>query len=99
MGEGVAVGLSATCGDLQEAVAALLDGVNRYPDNAGADLKAVLAEKIGVGTENIVLGNGSSEVLELAARARLGVADEAVIGFPAFFPYQSVVRRAHATPM
>ncbi len=78
-----------------EAITTRVGGVNRYPDNEGADLKAVLAEALGVRPENIVLGNGSCEVLDLAARACLLPADEAIMGFPAFLPYQSVVRRAH----
>src|SRR5690348_9170679 len=37
----------------------------RYPDPRGAALKAALAAHLGVGTERIVLGNGSHELLML----------------------------------
>ena len=43
--------------------------VNRYPDPWQRDVKAVLAEQKGVKAENILLGNGSDEVLDLLVRA------------------------------
>src|SRR5690554_3526365 len=53
----------------QNAAAAALEDVALYPDGNGFELKAALSAKLGVGTEQIVLGNGSNDVLELAARA------------------------------
>jgi histidinol-phosphate aminotransferase len=79
-----------------EAIAARLKELNRYPDNDGVELKTILARRLAVRLENIVLGNGSSEVLDLAARAYLRAGDEAVVGWPSFIPYRSVVERVHA---
>lgn len=45
------------------------NGVNRYPDPQQRDLKAVLSEQKGVSVKNILLGNGSDEVLDLIFRA------------------------------
>ncbi|NHF60149.1 histidinol-phosphate transaminase [Flavobacteriaceae bacterium TP-CH-4] len=45
------------------------NGLNRYPDPQQRSLKAILAEQKGVGVENILLGNGSDEVLDLLFRA------------------------------
>ena len=45
------------------------NGVNRYPDPQQKSLKAILAEKKGVALANILLGNGSDEVLDLLFRA------------------------------
>ena len=45
------------------------NGVNRYPDPHQRRLKAVLAEKKKVKVENVLLGNGSDEVLDLLFRA------------------------------
>lgn len=45
------------------------NGVNRYPDPQQRSLKAVLADQRKVGVENILLGNGSDEVLDLLFRA------------------------------
>jgi len=45
------------------------NGVNRYPDPQQIDLKSVLAKQRGIQIENILLGNGSDEVLDLIYRA------------------------------
>ncbi|UNY98016.1 histidinol-phosphate transaminase [Zhouia spongiae] len=45
------------------------NGVNRYPDPQQRNLKEVLAEQKGISDENILLGNGSDEVLDLIFRA------------------------------
>lgn len=45
------------------------NGVNRYPDPQQRSLKKVLAEQKGVSAENILLGNGSDEALDLIFRA------------------------------
>ncbi|WP_273566728.1 histidinol-phosphate transaminase [Maribacter halichondriae] len=45
------------------------NGVNRYPDPQQRRLKSVLAEQKKIDTRNILLGNGSDEVLDLLFRA------------------------------
>ncbi len=45
------------------------NGVNRYPDPQQRSLKTILAQRNGLNTENILLGNGSDEVLDLIFRA------------------------------
>ena len=74
------------------AIRGALDELNYYPDGAGYDLKAVVSRKIGVRPENLVLGNGSNDVLELAARAFLTTADSAVYSQHAFMVYPLVVQ-------
>ncbi|MDP3482843.1 MAG: histidinol-phosphate transaminase [Sulfuricella sp.] len=59
----------------------------RYPDGNGFTLKTALAERHGVGLEQIVLGNGSNDVLELAARAFLTPQTSAVYSQHAFAVY------------
>jgi len=51
-----------------EAIQLGLGALHLYPDSGGFDLKAALAGKLGVEAAQITLGNGSSEVLELAVR-------------------------------
>jgi len=67
------------------AVAAALAGVERYPDQF--DLVAALAERLGVGREQIVLGNGSNDVLDLAARVFLAPGRSSVMSQHAFAVY------------
>lgn len=45
-----------------------METVSRYPDGNGFALRRALAGKLGVSAEQITLGNGSNELLELAAR-------------------------------
>lgn len=45
------------------------NGVNRYPDPQQRSLKSVLATQKGLKSEQILLGNGSDEVLDLIFRA------------------------------
>ncbi|QHB55410.1 histidinol-phosphate transaminase [Ralstonia solanacearum] len=56
------------------AMAAAIDELARYPDANGFGLKAALHAKFGVPEAWITLGNGSNDILELAARARALVA-------------------------
>jgi histidinol-phosphate aminotransferase len=70
----------------EAAVAALAD-IARYPDGNGFELKAALSKRFGVAQERIVLGNGSNDVLELAARAFLGAGRSAVFAQHAFAVY------------
>jgi histidinol-phosphate aminotransferase len=77
-------------GPSPKAVAAIrgaLAELNYYPDGAGYDLKAAISRRIGVAPEGLVLGNGSNDVLELAARAFLTTADSAVYSQHAFMVY------------
>ncbi|HTT57830.1 MAG TPA: histidinol-phosphate transaminase [Opitutaceae bacterium] len=70
------------------AAAAAVREVNLYPDGACWDLTAKLAERLGVGRDQLVFGNGSNEVLELAARVFLGPGTEAVMGATSFVVYK-----------
>lgn len=58
------------------------NGVNRYPDPQQRSLKAVLAEQKGVAIENILLGNGSDEVLDLLFRAFCEPKEDSIISLP-----------------
>lgn len=62
---------------------------NRYPDPQQRALKQVLSDKHGVGKEQLVLGNGSDEVLDLLFRAFCNPGIDNVIGIsPSYGMYQ-----------
>ena len=69
----------------RKAVEAALSGVERYPDQF--DLIAAIAERHGVAQEQVVLGNGSNDVLDLAARVFLAPGRSAVFSRHAFAVY------------
>jgi len=69
------------------AARAALDEIGLYPDGNGFALKEALAHRYGVAHEQIVLGNGSNDLLELSARAFLTVGDKAVYSDHSFAVY------------
>lgn len=74
------------------AMSATLDDIARYPDGNGFVLKEALSRKFGVELTQIVLGNGSNDVLELAARAFLSPGTEVVFSQHAFAVYPLVTQ-------
>ena len=80
-----------------DAVATALNGLHRYPDGSGYYLKKALASRLGLDLTNIILGNGSNEIIELAVRTFLQPDLEAVFSDPTFLVYAKVVQGAGAT--
>jgi histidinol-phosphate aminotransferase len=77
------------------AVAAMqtaLAGVNLYPDGNAFYLKQKLASKLGVEPANLVLGNGSNEIIEFVAHALLAPEANAVVSQYCFAVYPIVTK-------
>ena len=72
---------------VRAAIAAAAAGVTRYPDGNGFALKQALAARFRVGLDQIVLGNGSNDILELATQAFLRPGDDTVYAQHAFAVY------------
>lgn len=81
----------------KQAVEAALAGVERYPDQF--DLIAALAEHHAVSPEQIILGNGSNDVLDLVARVFLSAGRSAVFSQYAFTVYPLATIATGATPI
>ncbi|HEY7658582.1 MAG TPA: histidinol-phosphate transaminase [Burkholderiales bacterium] len=81
----------------RRAIEATLAELARYPDGNGFELKQALARRYGIPQERIVLGNGSNDVLEMAARAFLAPGLAAVYSQHAFAVYPLAVQAAGAT--
>ena len=83
-----------------EAARASLAKLNRYPDGSGhalvQRLAAHLSQRWAVGPSQIVLGNGSDDILGLLARVLLQAGDEVIIPTPSFLMYEIVARSAGA---
>jgi len=75
-----------------EAIGAAAAEATRYPDGNGFALKAVLSQRLGVDPAQIVLGNGSNDILELATQAYLRPGDEAIYAAHAFAVYPLATR-------
>jgi len=70
-----------------EAIRNHASEVHRYPDGNAGELKAALAGKHDVRPGNILIGNGSNEVLELIIRTFAGPGDEVIYSEHAFIVY------------
>jgi histidinol-phosphate aminotransferase len=79
-----------------EAVENALHDIARYPDGSGFELKAALVRKFGVDMAQIVLGNGSNDILEMVARAYLAPGCSAVFSQHAFAIYALATQAAGA---
>jgi histidinol-phosphate aminotransferase len=79
------------------AARAALDEIGLYPDGNGFALKDALVQRYGVTHDQIVLGNGSNDLLELAARAFLTVGDKVVYADHAFAVYALATQAVGAT--
>ncbi len=69
--------------------------LSRYPDGSGYRLKRALARQLGVDEERITLGNGSNDVLELAARVALSPGAEGIVDEHCFVVYPLAIVGAH----
>lgn len=71
--------------------------LNRYPDGNGYYLKQALSMGLSVSEDEIILGNGSNELIDIAARTFLQPGDEAVMAHPSFVVYPMATQAQGAT--
>jgi len=74
-----------------------LDNLSRYPDGNGFELKKALANFYNVDIDQLTLGNGSNDVLELIARAFVSCDDEVIFSEHAFAVYPLITQAIGAT--
>ena len=78
------LGMSARARD---AAITAIGEISRYPDGGAFALKKALCERFGVKPEQLVIGNGSNDILELASQAFLAPGLSAVYSRHAFAVY------------
>lgn len=71
-------------------------GYNRYPDSQHVKLVALLAQRLGVCSDNIILGNGSDELIDLLVRCLCDPSKDGILIFPPTYGMYEVVARSHA---
>ncbi len=81
---------------VKQVIQASFAELSRYPDGNGFALKAALAAKWNVSADQITLGNGSNEILELLARAFLTTTSEVIFSQYAFAVYPLVTQAVGA---
>jgi histidinol-phosphate aminotransferase len=73
-----------------EAMRDALEKAHLYPDGSGFCLCKAVATKIDLAPENVILGNGSNEVLEFLGHAFLNPGDDVVTSQYAFVVYKLI---------
>lgn len=81
------------------AFVAAADRLERYPDASATELRDVLAAQHALDPARIIYGNGSDEVLHIAAGAFAGSGDEIIHVRYGFAVYEIATRRVGATPV
>ena len=81
----------------QMAIEEVIGDIARYPDGNSYALRDAVSLKFSVAANQIVFGNGSNDILELAARAYLQAGDEAIYSQHAFAVYPLVTQAVGAT--
>lgn len=86
-------------GPSPKAIAAIkknLRNLNRYPDASCYYLKQKLAGKLGLEPSNLIIGNGSDEIITMALRAFLNEGEEVIIADTTFLIYKIASQIANA---
>jgi len=73
-----------------EAMHAALENAQLYPDGGSFYLREALATRLGFAPENIILGNGSNEVIEFLGHAFLHRGDDVITSEYAFIAYKLI---------
>jgi histidinol-phosphate aminotransferase len=81
------------------AIQQVLGNLHRYPDAGGYELTHTIAKKYNIEPGNIVLGNGSDNIIALLAAVLLNPADEVILSQPSFLFYEISIRGAAALPV
>lgn len=75
-----------------KAVQGMLDEAHLYPDGSCFSLKEALGQELGVNTDQIIVGNGSDEIIKLFAEAFFQPDDEIIVADPTFGEYAYATR-------
>jgi len=75
-----------------KAMSSALNNLHRYPDGSGFYLTEAIAQHYGVKADQVVLGNGSNEIIEFLVKAFVQTGDEVITSHPSFLMYQKFVQ-------
>lgn len=87
-------------GPSPKAVAAIqraAERLNIYPDGASFELKKAISAKFGIPAANVMVGNGSDELIHLLSLVLLGPGDDMIMGHPGFARYPAGAQLVEAT--
>jgi histidinol-phosphate aminotransferase len=74
------------------AIRSAIESAQLYPDGSGTCLREAVAARLELKRENVILGNGSNEIIEFVAHAFLNRGDEVVTPEYSFIAYKLVAQ-------
>lgn len=80
-----------------DAIRGSLSTLHRYPDGAAHTLTRKIATIHGVDAANVVIGNGSDDIIAILVRALLRPGDQVVVPRPSFLMYDITANAAGAS--
>ena len=83
----------------RDAFRTAADSLERYPDASGAIVREAIAARYGLDPARVIYGNGSDEILHLAAGCFAGAGDEVIFVRYGFAVYEIAARRVGAVPV
>lgn len=89
-------------GPSKKAISAIRKGLrslNRYPDGSCYYLKEELSKRLRVSPDELIIGNGSNEIIDIVAKTFLMPAEKAVMAKPSFVVYAMATKIAGAIPV
>ena len=82
-----------------KAIAAAASEINRYPEVLGGSLRKALAAYTGKKEQEIVIGNGSDDLIELILKVFLQPGEEVILPVPTFFVYNFATKVVGGVPV
>ena len=76
-----------------------LTEINLYPDGNGYYLRNELAKRAKLKRDNIILGNGSSEIISMTLETFVNPGEEVIIPEPSFIIYKGLIKLRDALPI
>ena len=73
--------------------------ISAYPDSYSDELRSAIANHYGLKINNVIVGNGSTELMYLFAEVFLKKGDVALIPAPTFGEYECAIRKAGEAPI
>ena len=75
-----------------KAIKSNIGKISRYPDGGCFYLKEKIAKKFSLKSDNILIGNGSDEIIDIITKTFLEEYDNAIVSDPAFLEYKLVTK-------
>jgi len=82
-----------------DAIQQAVKNLHRYPNSDCYDLCERISQRFDIAKDNIILGNGSDDIIAMLARVLLQPGDEAVLPLPSFLFYEIMIRCSGAIPV